>query len=239
MTIRAGRLDLSPSNRTPIVTDGDVRVHRISLFRSEADAGLSPDGFLVDQPPGAVIRTHFHGNSQWQVFVGGSGTLGRRPVQGFVAQYVAPHTGYGPIAAGDRGLWYMTLRPSVATGAHYLPESREQLDATLPKLQLTSELFLPDAVNAEQPQLEMIAPRPDGLAAWMVWLAPDTTVPAPEHPGGLARYYVVTRGELLADGNHLGPLSVAWTDGGDLAMPLRAGRPGLSVMVLQFPGNAW
>lgn len=238
MTIRPGRLDLSPANRVPIVSDGNVAVHTSSLLKPDPARRLTPNGFLVDQPAGAVIRTHFHTTSQWQVFVGGSGTLGRRPVQGFVAQYVAPHTGYGPIAAGKQGLWYMTLRASGVTGVNYLPESREALDTSLPKLQLISECFLPDAVDAGRPVAEMIAPRPDGVAAWMVYVPHGQTVAAPRHQGGVARYYVIASGEMVADHCCLGPLSIVWTDEEDLSMPIQAGQSGLTVMVLQFPRNA-
>lgn len=239
MTIRPGRLDLSPANRLSIVSDGNVAVHTSSLLQPDPARRLTPNGFLVDQPAGAVIRTHFHTVSQWQVFVGGSGTLGRRPVQGFVAQYVAAHTGYGPITAGAQGLWYMTLRASGVTGANYLPESRAALDTSLPKMQLISECFLPDAVDANRPLAEMIAPRPDGVAAWMVHVPQGQTLAAPRHPGGLARYYVVASGEMVADHRYLGPLSIAWTDEEDLSMPIRAGQSDLTVIVLQFPGNAF
>lgn len=238
MTIRTGQLDLSASSRTAVCTDGNVRLHKTMVLSPEPDRAITPNAFLVEQPAGATIRTHFHVNSQWQVFVGGSGRLGQKPVQGYVAQYVAPHTGYGPIVAGDDGLWYFTLRPSAQTGAKYLPESRSQLDLNRPKRQFTSELFAPDAANANQPVVEMIAPQPGGLAAWMVYVLPGQTHQPPAHAGGLARYYVVTRGEMIADGDHLGPLSLVWVDGKNMAMPLQAGAEGLTVLAMQFPGTA-
>src|SRR5437763_8679238 len=86
-------------------------------------------------------------NSQFQVFVHGSGTLGRTPVAAFVVQYVAPHTGYGPIVAGPEGIWYMTLRPSFPTGQPgykpvlYLPESRPVLDMSRPKFQTHTDII--------------------------------------------------------------------------------------------------
>ena len=238
MTLRAGKIDLSASKRMAIRTDGDVRLHKTMVLSPEPDLDITPNAFLVEQPAGATVRSHFHVNSQWQVFVGGSGRLGQKPVQGYVAQYVAPHTGYGPIVAGDDGLWYYTLRPSAPTGAQYLPESRSQLDTSLPKRQVTSELFRPDVANASHPVIEMIAPQTDGLAAWMVRVPPGKTQAPPAHAGGLARYYVVTRGEMIANGEHLGPLSLVWADGDSMALPLQAGATGLTVLALQFPGDA-
>src|SRR5690349_1930971 len=132
--IRTGRLDISPSNRKHVVTDG-VDLFKTTLITSTSADTPAPNAFLIEQGPNATIRSHFHVNSQWQVFVNGGGALGRKPVRPFVVQYVAPHTAYGPITAGPLGLWYMTLRPSLPTGAQYLPELRDQLDMSLPKYQ--------------------------------------------------------------------------------------------------------
>jgi len=239
MTVRTGKLDLSAASRTAVRTDGNVRLHKTMVLSPDPNLAFTPNAFLVEQPAGATIRTHFHVNSHWLVFVGGSGKLGQKPVQGYVAQYVAPHTGYGPIVAGDDGLWYLTLRPSAQTGAKYLPEARSQLDMSQPKHQVTSKWFAPDAASANHPSIEMIAPQADGLAAWMLHLSPGSAQPPPNHAGGLARYYVVTRGEMISGGDHLGPLSLVWVDGDNLAMPLQAGAEGLTVLALQFPGTAY
>ena len=238
MTIRIGKLDLSPSNRKATWTDGKLPLHKSMILSPDPEKNLTPNGFLVEQPAGTTLRTHFHTNSQWQVFVGGSGMLGRNPVQGFVVQYVAPHTGYGPIVAGEHGLWYLTLRPSAPAGAQYLPESRDQLDRTSPKRQVTSSVFVPDAVDTENPLVEMIAPQSDGLAAWMLRVSPGETIEAPAHSGGLARYYAITKGVMIAAGTELGPLSLVWVDEDDISMKLQAGPAGLSAIALQFPGNA-
>lgn len=239
MTTRTGKLDLSPSNRKATWTDGTLPLHKTMILAPDPNRELTPNGFLVEQPAATTVRSHFHTNSQWQVFVGGSGTLGRKPVQGFVAQYIAPHTAYGPIVADGHGLWYLTLRPSAASGAKYLPQARGQLDMKLAKRQITSEVHLPTAVGPERQVVEMVQPQPDGTAAWMVYVGPDETVDAPIHAGGLARYYVVARGELIVNGDHLGPLSLAWVDEDDMSMALRSGPQGMTVLVLQFPGNAY
>ena len=75
------------------------------------DNGL-PQGFLVSQPPGSVTPPHFHETNQFQVFVGGSGRLGKRRADPVTVQFAGGHTPYGPIAAGDRGIQYFTLRQS-------------------------------------------------------------------------------------------------------------------------------
>jgi len=236
--LRIGPLDLSPANRTPIWSDGHtVPMHKTALLRPDPARAVTANAFLVDQPPLATIRPHYHANSQFQVFVGGSGTLGRRPVQGFVAQYVARHTGYGPIVAGDHGLWYLTLRPSAPSGAQYLPDKRDALDMAAPKRQVTSEAF--DApLPVSQAGVEvMIPPEADGLAGWMLSIPPGGSMAPPEHPGGLARYYVVATGQATVNGTVLGPLGLAWAEGDDLCPALHAGSQGANVIALQFPAG--
>ncbi len=240
MTLQIGKLDLSPESRKATWTDGGkTALHRTHLLQPDPDKKITPNAFLVEQASNSTVRSHFHVTSQFQVFVGGSGTLGRKPVQGYVAQYVAPHTGYGPIEAGPHGLWYLTLRPSAPSGARYLPEARAQLDMTLPKKQVTSAQLSADTQITAASVEEVIAPQADGLAGWKVNIPPGESVPSPAHPGGLARYYVVATGELLVSGERLGPFSLAWDDGDELAGGLQAGPRGASVLVLQFPGNAY
>lgn len=238
--LRTGKLDLSPPNRVQRLTDGGAaRLYKTMIIAPDKDEPITPNAFLVDQMPHTTVRAHFHQNSQFQIFVGGGGTIGKHDIQPYIAQYVGPSTGYGPIVSGDYGLWYMTLRPTAPAGAIYLPENRDKLDRSRKMRQVMSAPCPPGTVNAERPIIEMIAPEADGLAAWMVYVAPGQTVPAPVHAGGIARYHVVGRGELIAaDGAQLPPLSTAFMTGDDMNMPLRAGPAGVEVMVLQFPADA-
>ena len=73
------------------------------------DNGL-PQGFLVEQPPGSVTLPHFHETNQFQVFVDGSGSMGKHAAEPLTVQYANGHTPYGPIAAGANGVTYFTLR---------------------------------------------------------------------------------------------------------------------------------
>lgn len=239
--LRTGKLDLSPPNRvqrsSPEGKPGWL--HKVMLISPDKGESLTPNAFLVEQMPNTTVRPHFHENSQFQIFVGGSGTIGKSEIQPYTAQYVAGHTGYGPITAREYGLLYMTLRPSAPAGAIYLPEERHRLDRTRRMRQTMSEPCPAGTANAANPVVTLIEPEADGLAGWMVWVAPNQTVPAPVHPGGKARYYVVARGELIAaDGAQLPPLSCAFTTADEMAMPLTAGPNGVEVMVLQFPADA-
>lgn len=236
--LQIGLRDQWPLNRRAIISDGAVPLHKTMILGPGPDGELGPNAFLVEQGPGLSIRTHFHLNSQWQVFVGGAGLLGRKPVTPFVVQYVAPHTGYGPIIAGPDGLQYMTLRPSPQSGARYLPDARAQFDLKAPKLQVASASLLPGGNSSMHTVVDMMTPQADGLAAWMIHIPATHSVAPPTHPGGLARYYLVVGGSMIASDQTLGLLSLVWVSGSDMAMPLKAGENGLDVIAMQFPGDA-
>jgi hypothetical protein len=235
--IRLGLLDFA-ANRRRITTDGNVTLHKTQLIDSTGDAVPAPTAFLIEQDARVVIRTHFHVNSQFQVFALGGGTLGRRDVKPFTVQYVAPHTGYGPIVAGEAGIWYYTLRPSTPSGARYLPDQRGNLDMSRPKRQVTSAAHEPVSARTASRIDTVIEPQADGLAAWMVHIPPHRRIDAPAHAGGRGRYYLVAEGTFAVADKPLSRLSLAWASGEDELLPLNAGAEGASIIVMQFPGDA-
>src|SRR5690606_27671827 len=107
---------------------------------TSGEGDRAPHALVVDQPPEAVIPTHFHAIDQFQVFIAGGGPIGRKPIEPVTVHYTNAHTGYRPIIAGPEGLKYLTLRP------RHRAESRAQV--------------LPDRKQAQQP-----APRPHRLGA--------------------------------------------------------------------------
>lgn len=87
--------------RTPFMSNGT---------RMAVEVHDTPFAFLVEMTPGSVLPTHFHPVDQFQVFVSGSGLLGRHLTNGLYVHYADRHTAYGPISAGPRGVTYFTLR---------------------------------------------------------------------------------------------------------------------------------
>ncbi len=241
--MRIATLERSPPHRERVLTD-NIPVHKTTLFRSDPADFPAPTAHLIEQAPGDVVRPHFHMNSQFQVFVHGSGSLGRNPITAFVVQYVAPFTGYGPITASAEGIWYLTLRPSFPVHQAgyqpvlYLPESRPVQDTDAPKFQVHSQAFAPGlAPGAASMSQPMIAPAANGLGAWWMRLAPGEKATPPAHPHGLARYCVVASGSLWQEGRTLPSLSLIWSTC-DEAVSMTAGSDGAEVMVLQFPEDA-
>ena len=74
---------------------------------------LSPTAFLVEQPPNTTLVPHFHKNNQFQLFVDGSGTIGRHPIGPVTVHYAGAFTGYGPLVSGSNGIKYFTCVRSV------------------------------------------------------------------------------------------------------------------------------
>ena len=242
--MRIGITHRSPPHRQLVNTDG-VDVYKTVILASDPDDFPAPTASLIEQLPHDVIRPHFHFNSQFQVFVNGSGKLGRADVRGFVVQYVSPHTGYGPITASEDGIWYLTLRPSFPTKKPgykpvlYLPESRPVLASDSKKFQVHSEICDVVGERAERTFVkEVIAPAESGLAAWWLRIPANEVRNPPELAGGLARYHLVANGSLIRDGTELPTLSVIWTEGAE-TLQLVAGDTGADVIVMQFPGDAF
>jgi hypothetical protein len=227
--IATGTLEAGRSNRRHLVLANGTGYWRTDFIgKPGAEAGM-PQAFLVEQDADTVILPHFHERDQFQVVVAGGGSLGRHEVSPVSVHYASRHTGYGPITAGPEGLWYFSLRAQTDPGAHFLPEEREKLERG-PKLNL-----LADPVTAGNAPLEtLLEPRADGIAAWMLRVAPGASVEPPSHQGG-PRYYVVISGEMLVGGANLPGLATVFVSADETQFRATAGGAGLEVLALQYP----
>jgi hypothetical protein len=202
-----------------------------------------PQAFLVEQTANWTLPTHFHQEHQFQVFVAGGGTIGRNPVEKLAVHYASPHTGYGPLVSGAKGIAYLTLRAVGDTGAWYLPEQRESLLLRIRKQQAhavpAASISAPDLKALAEPfQETLIEPQEGGLAAWLVRLPAGGAAPVPARgESGGGRFYVVTQGSLLNAGEELEALATVFVSS-DETIGLQAGAQGLEALVLQFPAVA-
>ncbi len=120
------------------------------MQESASEASGAPHAFLIEQDPDTTILPHFHRQNQFQVIVGGGGSLGRHAVQPLLVHYAGAYTGYGPIVCGVQEVQYLTLRPRYDSGAQFMPEARERL-VRGPKKHFSSEpitLLSADALRA-------------------------------------------------------------------------------------------
>ena len=232
--------------------------HITDIIATHLERRSGEQAFLVEQDPHWATPAHYHLEQQFQVIMAGHGTIGRHDVRRLCVHYAAPQTAYGPIVAGPDGVSYLTLRMSGDTSAWYLhkPGSRERMQPGLKREQQhgapQSSVSADELASLTGTTVEvLIAPRPDGLAAHLLRIAPghqhnqdhdhDPAVLAepadPAKPAHAGRYYVVTRGTVSLGGQSAQARSVAFASA-DENVTLQAGPQGAEVVVLQFPVQA-
>jgi hypothetical protein len=201
-----------------------------------------PQAFLVEMHASESILPHFHEVDQFQVFVAGSGGLGRQSAGLIAVHYADHHTGYGPINAGPHGYSYFTLRAQSDPGAHYLnrPGYREALKpspkrhgladgltlSTDPVLMLRKEL----AVQPLMPELD----GGDGLGASLIRMGPGMTHTGPDPRATGGQYYLVLNGSLELTRGSYGRWSTVFVPAADAPLAFAAGATGLEALLLQF-----
>lgn len=193
-----------------------------------------PMAFLVEQPPGSIVQSHFHAADQFQVVVAGGGHLGRHPVRPVTVHYTNAHTAYGPITAGEAGLHYFTLRNGYDPGARYVAQEAAALKAIPGRTpwQTTTAPIDPAPVSEGPARcMEMLEPRADGLGAWRHILPPGAALTGPDPALGMGQFWVVTAGEL--DG--MPPLSLIFVNPDEAPRTAIAGPQGAELLILQYP----
>src|SRR5258708_23159410 len=125
--IRTGTLEKARAERRHHVLPNGTGYWRNGLIASPAEDPVAPQAFLVEQDPGTLIEPHFHLQDEFQVMVGGSGSLGRHAVQPVTVHYAGAPNRYCPITPGSDGLDYFTLRARMDTGAQFLPRAPHKM----------------------------------------------------------------------------------------------------------------
>jgi hypothetical protein len=186
----------------------------------------------------APIGTHFHGVDQFQVFVRGSGTVGRHRVVEGTAHYADRHTVYGPLRPGPAGMAYLTLRPAHDTGASFMPAARQQL---------ADVLEASGRPTSDRRNLALDLHAPTGTGAWQDLVAEDdelrisVSIPGPGQAvetrsvGGAGAYALVLDGSLVTEEGGAPTGSLRWLPPGS-HVGGRAGPDGARLVALQFPG---
>ncbi|HQT77763.1 MAG: hypothetical protein B7Z80_18190 [Rhodospirillales bacterium 20-64-7] len=203
----------------------------------DPDAGaLFPMAFLVEQDPGTTANAHYHQQDQFQLVVGGYGTLGLHEVQPVTVHFTGAHTAYGPIRASkDEGVWYFTLRNGFDPGARFMtmPENRAAL-RTIPGRKHREAVAGPIGA-ATTPVETLLGPAVDGMAAWRYRLAPNQPVTGPDPATGRGQYWVVIKGCLKHSGSALSEMSCVFVYPDDPAFQATADDRDTEVIAMQFP----
>lgn len=222
---------------------------KVNLFGQNSDVPkVDLQAFRIDMNAGQVLDSHFHIVDQFQIFIAGSGTIGKESTDIVTAHYADHHTGYGPLIAGPQGMSYLTLRPKTDAGLIKLstPNVRAQLKPTKRRHGVSQPVTLsipPVMAHREAPVVEQVmADRPDhdGMAVKIYRLGSLQEIEAPATQGTGGYYLIVLNGSLIHEGATLGQWSLVFVRHDDIAPMIRAGSHGVEVMAAIFPvQDAW
>jgi hypothetical protein len=234
--IALGSAALAERTRHHRALDNGFAFHRSEWMQG----GPGPTVFLVEQPPHAVLATHFHLHNQFQVVRAGSGTLGPHAVGPGSVHYAGAYTGYGPLMAGPAGLSYFTLRAVHETGANFLPAARDRLRRG-PKRHAQGPVHAPLPLAALRGlpapcRVPLIAPQ-DDLAACAFQLPPLAAL-APGAPAGSGQFQLVLAGALDTPQGRLQAWESRYLSAGEDAGGCAAGADGVHLLVLDMPAHA-
>ena len=233
--------------RRMVKSNGTGEEHWRTDFIGQRGEGVTreePQAFLIEMSPNEVIVPHFHEVDQFQVFVSGSGSLGRQPASGPIAiHYADHHTGYGPINASAQGFSYFTLRARTDPGAVYLhkPGYRERLKPSKKRhgvadgIALSTEPVLMNRKDVSVEKLLTDLDGSDGLAATLIRMGPGMrwTSPDPAATGG--QHCLVINGSIDIKGEEYSAWSTIFVPNTDPALEIHAGCGGLEAVVLEYP----
>ena len=200
-----------------------------------AETSDHPLAFLVNGPPEFVIPPHFHEIDQYQIFVGGSATLGKHTVLPGSVHYADAYTPYGPITATEDGFNYITLRPRSIIGYHEMPGGGPLLKPVNEARGRRGRMLVADIAPGQtrESSSEPLFEEPDGIAAYRLSAGPGAVLPQPDVDHGGA-YYVVLEGTVTADGTAYPPRSTIWVGQGEAPPAMIAGAEGASVAFMSF-----
>ncbi|OBZ97163.1 hypothetical protein ADU59_05710 [Pararhizobium polonicum] len=217
---------------------------KINMFGKNSDiAAPDPQAFRLDLNANQKLDSHFHIVDQFQVFIAGSGTIGRDEVRIVTVHYADHHTGYGPLIASELGLSYLTLRSKTDAGLVYLttPNVREKLKPTKRRHRTSEAVALstePVLRNRTEITVDTVIeerPGDDGMNCAVFRLGPNMTVQTPDPSTGGGQYLIVLNGSLAYEGQTYDPFSLLFVHFDEKAPTLTAGEDGVELMVTQFP----
>jgi len=199
-----------------------------------------PMAFLADATPGRVLQTHYHLVDQFQVIVQGDGYMGMHKLGFGAVHFARAHTPYGPTRYGDaEGLGFLTLRAHVDQGAHYMPESRDDL-AAIPDRAPWQLSAMPDLDL--QPDASGVAVKPldgmkddHGLGGWSVVLRPGASITTMDASRGEGQFVVVLRGGIVDQGALREATTVIFVTREEGSVKVTAGPEGATLLMLNFP----
>jgi rubredoxin len=173
---------------------------------------------------------------QFQVIVEGEGLMGRHHVQPGVVHFSRAYTPYGPILWGDKGMMLLTIRPRPdSKGAHYMPDSREELNSVRRKpFQTSHQVVFPETITDVHAQVIPGIEDNAGLSAYAYTLKAGAQALAPDPSTGGGQWILVMKGSMIHEGKAWPAFSIAELTPDERAYRMQAGPDGLHAIALSF-----
>lgn len=212
-----------------------------------------PQLLLVEQPlPGSSVLAHYHSVDQFQVFMDGTGKLGRHEIRPISIHYTNGYTGYGPIVAGPSGVSYYVLRPEfdqLVTGQYlHVPGLREKLKRHpgrkrsivvegigIKSIEELTKLRTPAIERVIDSEFDKHDP---GMFADVLSMGPGVTYTGPDPQTGGGQAFLVVQGSMLCDGTLFRERSALAQTREERPVTMRSGETGVQILVLQYPRRA-
>lgn len=225
------------ATRIERVTDDNKRAWRTNYMVPPNEEPNQPQAFLAEMSAHRNLRTHFHANDQFQIFVSGDGHAGKHPIAPFQVHFARAYTPYGPIVAKDAGVGFLTLRTRKDGGAQFLPEKREQLLNVEGRKswQLTVPVRFPQPSDAVAVEALEGLQDDRGLAGHALSMKANAQAIAPDPSQSNGQYIVVLGGSLLHQGKEHKATTIIFVQPEEGPFKLVAGPEGLEAVALNFP----
>ena len=203
------------------------------------DPKLSPTAFLVEQPPNCELLPHFHRQNQFQLFVEGSGVIGREALGAVTVHYAGAFTGYGPLLSGAEGIKYFTIRAICESGFTPITEAKEKM-VRGPKRHAKSEPVPPLAPEmlaalTRTEHIAMIENGEDGMGSHLTRLPPGAPYEAVHVAAAEGQFLFVTGGTLKHGGATLARWENLFFLTSEAPTDLVAGPGGAEVVAMYIP----
>lgn len=209
-----------------------------------APIGTDPQVFLDEIVPNQSITPHFHQVDQFTILVGGSGSVGRNPLNMVSLYYTDRYVAYGPLKSGPCGMALFTVRPKADPGGvHLHMEGYEKFRKPWRKRFLFGDVVLsvdPVLRARTEASFERLFPDDkcdDGLEAAVIRLGANgaTQGPAPSRTNG--QTYIVLNGSINEGGKEFPKWSLLYVAPNDDPITLTAGPDGVELLLVAFPAE--
>ena len=225
-------------------SNGQARWYTDYMGGNVPEVEDKPQSNLIEMGALQTIVPHFHQVNQFQIFVGGTGRIGRNDFHLVALHYADHHTAYGPIHAGPNGLALFTLRAQSDPGAIYLdkPGYKERLKPSKRRYLIAEGMQLSVGSvmrRRHEPVIENVLDKEtdtsDGLGALMLRIGADAHYSGPDPGATGGQYYLVLNGSLRLAGELYPFHSLVFVGRKEAALDVQAGPEGLEALVLNLP----